>query len=303
MSLFTPARHALDETLTERLHLSGDTPLALALVRAGIHTCDALSRLFSGQPFFALRESEALLGHLAGLQGRDLIDTLLNMSGGTEITAHGLAHIPPSGAVVIAATHPTGLFEFVAHAGALMGKRPDLKVVANQETARFLGPEIIVPVQIDKQNRAVSGIRTRRGMRHLENGGALLIFGSGRVPDRRNGCLVEPDWRNGVTRVSGHAQAPIVPAALDARNSGAYYRTRALARFVSGGNDHFGAMIGSLRYSAEMQMKLGGQYHVHYGAPLAPGAAPHTVKTIAEGLVAGLYRDPGAPDQSSNSSG
>ncbi len=302
MSFLSPVRRPLDDALTERLHLSGDTPLALSLVRAGIHICDSVSRLLLGQPFFALRESEALLGALAGLQGRDVVKALLDMAGGTDITAHGLAHVPPNGAVVIAATHPTGFFDFVAHAGALLGKRPDLKVVANQETERFLGPEIIVPVRIDKQNRAMSGRQTRRGMqRHLAGGGALLIFGSGRVPDRRNGRLVEPDWKNGVTRISEHARAPIIPAALDACNSAAYYRTRAIARFVSRGNDHFGAMIGSLRYSAEMQMRLGGHYHVHYGAPLAPGCAPRTIKTIAEGLVAGLYRDP--PRQSSNNSG
>jgi hypothetical protein len=52
-----------------------------------------------------------------------------------------------------------------------------------------------------------------------------------------------------------------------------------------------------------MQMRLGGHFHVHYGAPLAPGTAPQTIKTVAEGLVAGLYREPVAPDQSSNSSG
>jgi len=116
-----------------------------------------------------------------------------------------------------------------------------------------------------------------------------LIFGSGRVPDRKRGVLVEPDWRRGATNVSRETEAVIVPAALDARNSDAYYRTRAFARFISGGNNHFGAMIGSLRYLSELLDQLGGHYHVHYGPPLAAGTTPDKIKTQAENMVPGLY--------------
>lgn len=281
----------MDPVLRARLHLGANRTWPLALLRGGLHTADALSRAVLGKPFFGLRECEDLLRRTEGKLGTDLLAEVLAMRGGTEIVAHGLDHVPAQGPVVIAATHPTGIFDFIAHAGALLPLRPDLRVVANQEVERFLGPEAIVPVRIDRQNRALSGRATYEAMqRHLDTGGALLIFGSGRVPNCRDGQLAEPPWRDGASRVSAQCAAPVVPAALDARNSRYYYRLRALAQMLSGGSDDFGAMIGSLRYAAEMLDKLGGRYHVHYGAPQPPGTAPERLKQLAETLVPGLYR-------------
>lgn len=280
----------LDRAVKQRLHLRGENPVTLQLVRGAIHVGDAISRAVSGKPFIGLRESEAMLRDLSGLQGLALIQKLLARRGGTRISPHGLDNVPATGPVVIAATHPTGMFDFVAHAGVLLGKRPDLKVVANQEVEQFLGPDSIVPVKIDKQNRATSGRRTQRAMiTHLSNGGALLIFGSGRVPDRRGGFLVEPAWRKGASKVSAKTKSVIVPAALNTRNSNAYYRTRAIARFLSAGNDNIGAMIASLRYSVEMMDKFGGRFDVHYGAPLDAGSKTDHIRSKAEALVPGLY--------------
>jgi hypothetical protein len=124
---------------------------------------------------------------------------------------------------------------------------------------------------------------------HLLDGGALLVFGSGRVPRMTNGLLVEPEWRTGITRMSEAADAPIVPASADMRNSRHYYRTRNLARILSGGNDDFGRTVASLRYVSELLAKLGGHYHVHYGPVVAPGTPPEDLKRLAEGLVPGLY--------------
>jgi 1-acyl-sn-glycerol-3-phosphate acyltransferase len=280
----------LDQAIKDRLHLTGENPATLRLVRGAIHFGDAISRTVSGKPFFGLRESEAMLRDLSYLQGLALIREILARDGGTHITPHGLDNVPDTGGVVIAATHPTGLFDFLAHAAVLVDKRPDLKVVANQEVEEFLGPKLIVRVKIDKQNRATSGRETQRAMiTHLSDGGALLIFGSGRVPDRRDGFLVEPAWRKGASKVSEKTRSIIVPAALNTRNSNAYYRTRAIARFLSGGNDNFGAMVASLRYSAELMEKLGGRYDVYYGTPLSAGTDPNDIRACAESLVPGLY--------------
>ena len=309
MTAWTPKEKPLDSALRERLHLRGKATGSLWFVRSVIQSIDSVSRTVSGQPFFALRESEDLLRQIAGLKGPELVHALLDQNGGTRIEPHGVDNIPTSGPVIIVATHPTGLFDFFAHADTLLGLRPDLKVVANQETEKFLGADLIVPVQIDKENRAMSGTMTRRGMeQHLRDDGALLIFGSGRVPHQVQGRLVEPDWRGGATRVSKSCAVPIVPAALATRNSKTYYRIRSFAQTISGGNDSFGAMIGSLRYAAELMDKLGGAFDVHYGSPMPAGTAPAVIQKAAETLVPGLYQDHGATpgpgkDQSSNNSG
>lgn len=282
-------RH-MDDVLRARLHLAGDAKLRLGLLRGAIGAADGASRLLFGKPFFALRESEALLSRLAEVPKEELVATVLGLDGGTTIVPHGLEHVPPTGPVVIASTHPTGMFDFVAHAAALGAVRRDLRVVANQEAAAFLGPDMIVPVRIDRENRAISTKPVFAAMQaHLGQGGALLIFGSGRVPHRRNGRLVEPAWRSGATRISELTGAPVIPAAPDARNSRYYYRLRSAAQALGGGDDNIGAMVASLRYAAELLEKLGGRYDIHYGPALPPGTSPEALKVAAEGLVPGLY--------------
>lgn len=281
----------LDDLLRARLRIETGADLRLGALRRAMQGLDMINRTLTGQAFFALRETEEVLIALDGRTGPDLLNALLDMNGGTRITAHGLDHIPEKGPVVIGSTHPIGTFDFVAHAGALLDRRPDLKVVANRETERFLGPDLIVAVDFDRKDQVTGARSTVAGMQaHLETGGALLVFGSGRVPGMHKGRLVEPPWRTGVTRLSAANDAPIVPASPDMRNSRHYYRTRNIARILSGGNDDFGRTVASLRYVSELLSKLGGHYHVHYGAPLAPGTAPQVLKASAEGLVPGLYR-------------
>lgn len=289
----------MDELLRARLRIAEGADMRLATLRLVMRTVDAVSRRRSGQAFFALREAEQVLIELDGRIGPDLVRALLTRDGGTTLTPHGREHIPTEGPVVIGATHPIGTFDFIAHAGVLLDHRPDLKVVANREAERFLGADRIIAVDLDRKDRVLTARQTREGMHaHLDAGGALLVFGSGRVPDMTDGRLIEPPWRTGITRVSAASGAPIVPASTDMRNSPQYYRTRRLARRLSGGNDDFGRTVASLRYVSELLAKLGGSYNVHYGPPQPPGTAPDTLKALAEGLVPGLYQT--APTQGPN---
>lgn len=249
------------------------------------------NRAITGQAFFALRETEEVLTALDGRTGHALIEALLAMKGGTRIHAVGLENVPATGPVIIGSTHPIGTFDFIAHAGALLAHRPDLRVVANRETERFLGSDLIIAVDFDRRDKVLTVRETLGGMQsHLQAGGALLIFGSGRVAGERDGRLVEPPWRSGATRISAACGAPIVPATADMRNSRHYYRTRRIARALSGGNDDFGRTVASLRYVSELLAKLGGTYEVRYGPPQPPGTAPAVLQDLAEALAPGLYR-------------
>lgn len=290
-----PVTDPLDELLRARLRIPQGADLRLATLRWVMGAIDAANRLTTGQAFFALKETKEMLITLDGRTGTDLIKALLGMKGGTKITAHGLEHVPETGAVIIGSAHPIGTFDFIAHAGALLDRRPDLKVVAGREAERFLGTERLIPVDLDRKDRVLTVRQTLNGMRaQLHQGGALLVFGSGRVPRRENGVLVEPAWRNGITRMSVECDAPIVPASPNMQNSNHYYRTRRLAALLSGGNDEFGRRVASLRYASELFAKLGGSYDVHYG-PIQPSGTPADVlQQLAEGLVPDLYGPPAA---------
>ena len=281
----------LDDLLRARLRIPEGADLRLAALRHLMGLVDVVNRTFTGQAFFALRETEEILIELGGRTGIDLVHALLAMKGGTQITAHGLENVPVQGPVVIASTHPIGTFDFLSHAGALLDRRPDLKVVAGREAERFLSQDLMIAVDLDPHDRVLTARQTLAGMRaHLNEGGALIIFGSGRVARMKNDVLVEPAWRTGATRVSAQANARIVPASINMRNSRHYYRTRRIAAVLSGGNDDFGRRVASLRYVSELIAKLGGQYDVHYGQACVPGTPPDVLQTQAQGLVPGLYR-------------
>ena len=288
--VFDDADNPLDELLRARLRITEGAHIRLWALRKAMELIDAINRGTTGQPFFALRETEQTLRELDGRTGKPLVEALLAMKGGTRITPHGLENVPSKGPVVIASTHPIGTFDFVAHAGGLLDHRSDLKVVAGREAERFLSAEFLIAVDLDRQDKVLTARQTIAGMtEHLQDNGALLIFGSGRVPTMRNGLLIEPPWRSGVTRVSKACNAPIVPASADMRNSRHYYRTRNAAAFLSGGNDEFGRRVSSLRYASELFSKLGGSYDVHYGPIQPAGTTPEVLKELAENMVPGLY--------------
>lgn len=287
------SENPLDEILRVRLRLSANAGFRVAMLRRLMQAIDWPSRLIAGQPFFAVRESIEILTYLGERTDRDLIKALLALNGGTKIAPHGIENIPKSGPVVIGSTHPVGTFDFISHAAALMDHRPDMKVVANREAARFLGADRIIAVDFDRSDKVLTARQTREGMQaHLEASGALLVFGSGKVPDMVNGRLVEPPWRQGVTRMSLAANAPIVPASPDMKNTPYYYAVRKWARILSGNNAYIGREVASLRYVSELLAKFGGRFNVHYGQLQPPGTSAERLKELAEGLVPGLYETP-----------
>lgn len=284
-----PAKKPLDDELLDRLRLSSDARLRLKMVRGAIHTGDAISRLIARKPFFGLREAEALRTALGDKTDKAFVRAMLEHNGGTTITAHGLENIPETGPALIASNHPTGPMDFFIQAGALLERRPDFRVVANADMARFLGHDLIVPVRIGKRTHLNAANPTAMGMHeHLENGGALLIFGSGRVPVMRDGKLHERAWRAGATQVSRDCNIPVIPSGIDALNSNYYYGLRNLVLKLTGKED-LALNIASLRFFAELTGQLGGDFSVHYGTPMAPGTEPAKLKRAAEALVPHLH--------------
>ncbi|MEO0486657.1 MAG: 1-acyl-sn-glycerol-3-phosphate acyltransferase [Pseudomonadota bacterium] len=281
----------IDTLLRARLRIPEGADLQITALRWFMEAVDAASRLTTRQAFFALRESREMLVAIEGQVGMGLIQSLLAMKGGTQVRAVGLENVPATGGVIIGSTHPIGTFDFIAHAAALWAHRPDLKVVAGRESERFLGSDLLIPVDLDRKDKVLTARQTLKGMRdHVRSGGALVVFGSGRVPRRERGLLVEPPWRSGITRISEQTGVPIVPASTHMRNSDHYYRTRRLAALVSGGNDEVGRRVASLRYASELFAKLGGSYDVHYGPAQPAGTAPQVLQELSETLVPGLYR-------------
>jgi hypothetical protein len=100
----------------------------------------------------------------------------------SKVTVRGAENIPATGPCLIASNHP-GAYDSVAIVANI--SRPDLKVIISDipflGMLPNLGPRFIYAALGDP----VMGMRAiREGIRHLQSGGALLIFSTG---------LVDPD--------------------------------------------------------------------------------------------------------------
>jgi 1-acyl-sn-glycerol-3-phosphate acyltransferase len=97
------------------------------------------------------------------------------------VEACGVEHIPPEGPVLLTSNHP-GTYDSVAIAASVT--RPDLKIVATgipflRELPHLR--ECLIYAPRDLQGRMQT---LRKSLRHLMDGGALLIFPTGRIdPD------------------------------------------------------------------------------------------------------------------------
>jgi hypothetical protein len=97
------------------------------------------------------------------------------------LNIHGKDHLPAEGPVLIAANHP-GTFDGLAVAAVL--QRPDLKIVASGNPFFRSLPNVRKYFIYATRDTQVRMAAIRSSLRHLQEGGALLIFPYGRVePD------------------------------------------------------------------------------------------------------------------------
>lgn len=178
--------------------------------------------------------------HLTGLNkeafARALLDALNVTIDGTDVLQQ---KIPRDGPLVIASNHPFGGIEGVILAYVVGQVRPDLKVLANQGLALFteLKDYFIFTNPLSERDPK-NAPSLRESLRHVKQGGALLIFPAGRV------SYYQADKK----RISEHQWNRIV-ASLVTR-TGAQY----LALFVSGENSPLFYRLGRVYYRLRMLM-------------------------------------------------
>ncbi|MAD15760.1 MAG: hemolysin [Alteromonadaceae bacterium] len=178
--------------------------------------------------------------HLTGLSkeafARALLDALNVTIDGTDVLQQ---KIPRDGPLVIASNHPFGGIEGVILAYVVGQVRPDLKVLANQGLALFteLKDYFIFTNPLSERDPK-NAPSLRESLRHVKQGGALLIFPAGRV------SYYQADKK----RISEHQWNRIV-ASLVTRTGSQY-----LALFVSGENSPLFYRLGRVYYRLRMLM-------------------------------------------------
>jgi putative hemolysin len=126
--------------------------------------------------------------------------------------------IPRTGPVVAVSNHPFGILDGVMLADLLPRARPDVRILTNQllgalpELARmcfFVDP-------FDRaDSRAANGRALKQAIKHLRDGGMLLIFPAGEVShfDLKKRAICDPEWNitaARLIRITGAKSLPIL---------------------------------------------------------------------------------------------
>src|SRR5262249_15488217 len=138
-----------------------------------------------------------------------------------RVSDSDLDRIPRTGAIIIVANHPTGLLDGVALSALLQRIRSDVKFLANDLLAGI--PELrdrVLP--IDMAGSSVRGLR--QAMRHLSNGGCLVIFPAGEVSHLqwRSGTIEDSSWSTTAARLAERLRVSTIPVYISATNSAVF---------------------------------------------------------------------------------
>ena len=147
---------------------------------------------------------------------------LRNLQVSYETFPEELEHIPRSGAAIVVANHPTGALDGIVLIDLLSKLRPDVRFMGNFLLSR-IGPLNRFFISVDpfdsKAQSNISGLR--ESIRHLQQGGLLVIFPAGEVATWQRGFkeVKDREWPMSVMKFIRRAQVPVIPLHIEASNS------------------------------------------------------------------------------------
>jgi putative hemolysin len=181
------------------------------------------------------------------------------------VTSNALAHLPPSGPLIVVANHPTGALDGLALLALTRRVRTDVRLLGNRWLSYV--PELresLVPVDVfGASTRAVrrNGTALRSAIQWLADGGCLAIFPSGEVAhdETPDGRVLESPWRHTAAELAVRASATVVPMCIGGRNS---------RLFRSAGRIH--PLLRTALLPRELWTKRGSTVSVNIGRPITP---------------------------------
>ncbi|MBI1391555.1 MAG: acyltransferase [Alphaproteobacteria bacterium] len=216
-------------------------------------------------PVLRHRQAIRMADRIADMSGRKALDSVSEALA-LDVSVTGLEHVPETGRVLIAATHPTGIADGVAMFDALKGKRPDLTFFANRDAIRVVPKftELMIPVEWvpEKRTRERSRETLRSSRNAFSDGRCVVLFPSGRLAymdERKN--LIEQEWMTSVAILAKKHDCAIVPANVRSRNSWVYYWFRNLNQELR-----------DITLFRELLNKKGKPFDIAFGPPIPPDA-------------------------------
>ena len=138
-----------------------------------------------------------------------------------------ITKIPKKGSLVITANHPHGLVDGMVLAELIGQVRTDYKILTRSLlTGVKQIDQFMIPVPFDHEENALkkSLAMRKNAMDHLEKGGAIVIFPSGKVASSESmfGNVVEGDWNPFTAKLIQKSGANVLPIFFPGSNSRIY---------------------------------------------------------------------------------
>ena len=171
-----------------------------------------------------------LVGETTGNIWADAISHLrLKIEGLTETGSS----IPAEGPVVIVSNHPYGVLDGLSLCYAVSLIRQDFKFLAHSTFQKV--PELepyVLPVDFDGASSALrSNIETKRAaLKHVKEGGAVVIFPAGRVSTAKTpfSPATDADWKVFCGSLIQRSGADVVPVYFKGQNSWLFHLASSL---------------------------------------------------------------------------
>ena len=138
-----------------------------------------------------------------------------------------IARIPNKGSLVITANHPHGLVDGMVLAELIGKVRTDYKILTRSLlTGVKQIDQFMIPVPFDhEENSLKKSLAMRKAaMEHLEKGGVIVIFPSGKVASSETmfGNVVEGEWNPFTAKLIQKSGADVLPVFFPGSNSRIY---------------------------------------------------------------------------------
>lgn len=239
-------------------------------------TAEQLTGLAALQPLYA--ELPANLAPAAFVRA-----ALQRLNLRPHLASGRLDAVPATGPVVLVCNHPYGAADGLVLADLVLARRPDLLLLANHLLRRLpqLAP-LIAPVDVFRSGASLGGVRA--ALRHLEAGGALLLFPAGEVSglDWRQRRVTDRPWAESAALLARRTGAAVVPLHIEGQArwpslvAGAVHprlRTLCLARDLL------------QQRNSEVRVHLGDAIPATELARLAPSSQTAYLRLLSESLV------------------
>ncbi len=138
-----------------------------------------------------------------------------------------ISKIPKEGSLVITANHPHGLVDGMVLAELIGKVRTDYKILTRSLlTGVKQIDQFMIPVPFDHEENALkkSLEMRKKAMDHLEKGGVVVVFPSGKVASSKTmfGNVVEGEWNPFTAKLIQKSGANVLPVFFPGANSRIY---------------------------------------------------------------------------------